>query len=304
MNDIDMTGVDPLRRSEVRRRIGVVRAYLEIADPVDDDRREHAERLGLSANQFMALVRAWREHGSAAKVAGSGAARGVARRRSGLAVPKAAKAIAGTVIDERGPAAAFVDINRAVVTRCAASGVAAPSRSTVWNMVMARRQLQNGAGTGIVMGTCRVRLPVETEGVLAMPSLLVAVRADDGTILAAAMDQRQYEVPHLLAALGGAPEGLRISRDLVPAEQEEGDGISLLPPTAVRSALARVLGRGIDSVRLVYVASKAVAPARLLTAREDRPLLPDEIRSVVSAAIVRHNAARGGYEATWLDGSA
>ena len=71
-----MTGVDPLRLGEVRRRVAVVKSYLALEEPTDAHRKDHAEQLGLSVNQFLALVRAWREHGRAVAMSGAGAAKG------------------------------------------------------------------------------------------------------------------------------------------------------------------------------------------------------------------------------------
>ncbi len=60
MSKHDMSGVNPLRWAEVRRRIATVQSYLLLPDPTDQDRAEHAKSIGVSANQFIALVRSWR----------------------------------------------------------------------------------------------------------------------------------------------------------------------------------------------------------------------------------------------------
>lgn len=302
MEKIDMDGVDPLRWAEVRRRAGVIRKYLAIGDADEAHRKEHAKLLGLSPNQFMALVRAWREHeGSAARLAGSGAKRGAPRRRTRLAVPRESKTVAAAIIDEIGGSAPFVGINRRVAEECLAQGLTPPSRSTVWNMVMSRRSTQAGPLEGVVIGTCRVRLPVQAGTVVAMPSLTLAVRGEDGTVLAASMSEPDDGWSDFLSRLVASEEDVRIDETLSPLLPGDGHRSRPIAPTAARSALSRVLGRGIDRLRLVYVASKAIAPERLLTTREDRPLSAEDARAIVSDALTRHNGARQNPPPVWMD---
>lgn len=301
MEQIDMEGVDPLRWAEVRRRADVIRKYLAIDSADDVDRKEHAALLGLSSNQFMALVRAWREHeGRAARLAGSGARRGAPRRRTRLAVPRESKTVASAIIDELGASAAFVEVNRRVAETCMAQGLTPPSRSTVWNMVMERRSTQAGSAGGVVMGTCRVRLPVQEGTVTVMPSLTLAVRAEDGTVLAASMSKPDDGWAGFLSLLVASDEDLRIDETMTPLLPDDCERSRPIAPTAARSALSRILGRGIDRLRLVYVASKAVAAERLLTTREDRPLSREDARAIVLAALTRHNAARHNPPPIWI----
>ncbi|KHA65171.1 hypothetical protein [Sphingomonas sp. Ant20] len=302
MEKIDMDGVDPLRWAEVRRRADVIRKYLAVEDADEVHRKEHARLLGLSPNQFMALVRAWREHeGRAARLAGSGAKRGAPRRRTRLAVPHESKTVAAAIIDELGGSAPFVDINRRVAEKCLAQGLTPPSRSTVWNMVMSRRSTQAGPLKGVVVGTCRVRLPVQAGTVIAMPSLTLAVRSEDGAVLAASMSEPNDGWSDFLFRLVAAEEDVRIDETLSPLLPDDGHRSRSITPTAARSALSRVLGRGIERLRLVYVASKAIAPERLLTTREDRPLSPGDAHVIVADALTRHNGARQIPPPIWID---
>lgn len=68
---IDMTGVPPARRAETTRRIGIVRRYLAIALPTEEDDRRFAHELGLSIDMLLRLAEAWRKHGKASAMPGA-----------------------------------------------------------------------------------------------------------------------------------------------------------------------------------------------------------------------------------------
>ena len=156
-----MTSVDLLRIGEVRRRLATVLDYLAKEMPNDASLTRHARSLGLSVNQFLALVRARRKHGRAVAISGAGAARGTARADIPRSLPGASKVAAREVIAAFGQKASHADVVRAVQARCAGLGVKAPSPSTVWNMMMsARRDAAQPAGGGIIVSRCNLKLPV------------------------------------------------------------------------------------------------------------------------------------------------
>ncbi len=127
-DDLDMSGVDPLRINEVRRRVAVVKSYLTLTGPTDADKNTHAVQLGLSVNQFLALVRAWREHGRAVAISGAGAAKGTPRPNGRRNLPVASKKAAQDVIATLGPEVSLVETVRLVKERRgSASASAAPS---------------------------------------------------------------------------------------------------------------------------------------------------------------------------------
>lgn len=187
MDDLDLSGVDPLRRTEVRRRIAVIKSYLAIPMPTQSDRIRHAAELDRSVNQFMALVRAWRDHKSGASVAGAGVHRRAPRRPSRLSVSPEAKRAAAKTIEEAAHGTSLTAITKSVNERCKAMGLSPPSRSTLWNMMSSSRSKSGGGGTGVVIGTCKVRIPVTSNGTTTLPDLTLAVRAHNGTVLAAAL---------------------------------------------------------------------------------------------------------------------
>lgn len=298
--NLDMNGVDPLRWAEVRQRISMIKEFLTIASPTAADRQRFGESIGLSSNQFMALVRAWKTHGVAAKIAGSGSSRGAPRRPSRLGVTETAKEMVAAVIRELGSDAPFVDVNRTVASRCSSQGIPCPSRTTVWNTFKAGRQIHHRHDNGIVIGTCHIRIPVQVDGSVVLPQITLAVRTHDGAVLAAAMHATFINWSSVAAYVAGIETNVRIGEDLLPNLIAGEPTLIPVPATAARSLLSRVLGRGIDDIQLVYRIGKALSPERLLTAKEDRPLEPSDAHRITAAAVTRHNASRGATDAIWI----
>lgn len=304
MEELDMSGVDPLRYDEVRRRVAVVKDYLALPLPTEADQKVHATRLDLSVNQFMALVRVWRDYRSAAKMAASGAHRGETRQPSRLALDPKAREATAEVIGELGPTASLTQIMRIVEERCEALGVRAPSRGTVWNMAMEARQGHDSGEVGIVVGTCGVRMPMATPDGLVLPALTIAVRASDGVILAAALEEADWQTATAtIASSAVADTQVRAASDLLALKRSASirTGVTPIPNVKARSAISRILGRSIDSIGLIYQPSKALAPERMLTTKQDRALSPVDARALIMAAIDRHNAARDARDAVWID---
>lgn len=304
MDELDLSGVDPLRWDEVRRRVSVVKDYLSLPFPTNLDQKAHANQLDLSVNQFMALVRVWREYRSAARMAASGAHRRGSRRPSRLSLDPRTKDATAAVIDELGPNASLSSIMRLVEERCGALGVRAPSRGTVWNMAMSARQGHDSGETGIVIGTCSVRLPMATPDGTVLPSLTIAVRAADGAILAAALEPADWRsTAATIASTAVADAQVRAASDLLTSKRpaEGPNGVTPIPAVKARSAISRILGRSVDGIALIYQPSKALAPERLLTTKQDRPLSRTDVRTLVTGAIAKHNAARNARDAAWID---
>lgn len=151
--------------------------------------RRHARSLGLSVNQFLALVRAWREHGRAVAISDTGAARGTARADIPRSLPSASKDAARQVIAALQPDAPHADVVRAVNARCAALGVTAPSPSTIWNMVMSARRdaAPPPGGGGIMVSLCNLKLPTVIDDEIVFPAITLVVDAAGGAILAASL---------------------------------------------------------------------------------------------------------------------
>ena len=63
MEELDMSGVDPLRYAEMRRRIAVINEFVAIEHTPKAVREAFAARLGIGEKQFMRLVATWRALG-------------------------------------------------------------------------------------------------------------------------------------------------------------------------------------------------------------------------------------------------
>ncbi|WP_137864595.1 MULTISPECIES: hypothetical protein [unclassified Sphingomonas] len=63
MKEVDLSGIDPLRRDEVRRRIGILQRYLALKSPTKADAEHHAKQIGIGVQQFYRLAKVWRIKG-------------------------------------------------------------------------------------------------------------------------------------------------------------------------------------------------------------------------------------------------
>ena len=295
--DPDMTGVDPLRRQEVRRRVAAVRSFAAIDAPTDVDRRAHADRLGLSVNQFLALVRAWREHGRAAALAASGKGRGSSRTTGPRHLPTASKAAALEVIATLGPDTPHVEAERLVRARCQALQVRPPSSSTIWNMIMAGRRdaAPLPSPAGIIVATVHAKLPVLVDAAIVLPALTLAVNATDGAIVAAArqgVDSSAAIATYIDARREAGP--LMIDREVADRIAGEiGPGAHAVAPSAARTALAKSLGRGFGSIDILYQRRHGSAAERVLRSLKDQALSPEDGAAVLGGEMRSHNARRG-----------
>lgn len=62
--------------------------------------------------------------------------------------------------------------------------------------------------------------------------------------------------------------------------------------TAARTATARILGRGIGSLDLIYQRSRSREPHELLRSKKDAPLSSEDAFRIIVEQIDAHNAAR------------
>ena len=293
---LDLAGVDPLRINEVRRRVAVVRAYLAEPAPDERARRRHAALLGLSVSQFLALVRAWREHGRAVAMSGAGAARGKPRAAVPRSLPTKSKDAALAVIASLGPDVAHVDAVKAVEARCASLGTKTPSRSTIWNIIMSVRRdaAQRTSIEGIIVSRCHVKIPVETTGATLFPWIVMVVDSADGEILAAAMGEERLVQATILSGLRRRGPECEVVMDSEIATALPSPGkYKLVKPSVARTVTTKVLGRGFGSIELIYHLSRAIDPERSLRARKDTPLQQEDVHRVIWNELSAHNAARG-----------
>ncbi len=305
MEELDMSGVDPLRRVEVRRRIGVIKDFIGIAKPNDADRKSHADRLELSVSQFLGLVRAWKEYGRPSAISGSGFTKGKERMAGPRHLAAEVKSAARDVVTGLDADLTLKQTVAAVNDALAAQGLKAPSRSTIWNMVMdARRDRVIETDDDIVLvSRCWIRLPIEApDGAISYPELILAVRPSTGAIIAASMAIGE-QVPARMAAaileVAGEAE-IRVENILAePFELAGSNAVRLLSHNG-RRELARALGRGFGQVRIVYQPIRAVDPVAVLRNSKDRPLTADDAHDVVTDLLLRHNVERHAPDVIWV----
>ncbi|MDR6115058.1 MULTISPECIES: hypothetical protein [unclassified Sphingomonas] len=305
MEELDMSGVDPLRRAEVRRRIGVIKDFIGIAKPNDADRKSHADRLDLSVGQFLALVRAWKEYRRPSAISGSGFTKGKERRTGPRHLAAEVKRAARHVVAGLDAALTLNQTVAAVNDALAEQGLNAPSRSTIWNMVMdARRdRVVKTADDVVLVSRCWIRLPIAaSDGAMSYPELVLAVRPSTGAIIAASMGTDE-QVPARMAAavLEVARDAeIRVENALADPFELAGARVTRLLSHNGRRELARALGRGFGQMRIVYQPARAVDPAEVLRNTKDQPLTAKDARDVVADLLLRHNAARQAPAATWV----
>ncbi len=305
MDDLDMTGVDPMRWAEVRRRVAVVKEFLAIPWPTDADRTKHAARLSLSVNQFYALVRAWQEYGRASAIAGSAATKGRKRATGPRHLDADVKKLATDVIAELGPDVTSAGAVAAVRKAAEEKGMKGPSKSTIWNMLMdARRdRTPSIANAGLIVGRCFLRLPVSTDGIIGFPPIMLAVRDGDGAVVAASLAAAGHVTDRMAPVVIEAAGGTDILVEGAYAAPFEITyaGTQRATPYKVRTALSKVLGRGIGNVQIVYQPARAVSPSAVLRNSMDQALTSDDAEKAIKDAIGRHNLSRGQVICTWIE---
>lgn len=297
MSEIDFTGVAPLRRAETRRRIQVIRNYLGIAKPSTADREAAARGLGIGTQQFMNLVRAWRLNGSAAAIANAGTNAGEARRPRKRGLPPSTRAAAEDALRHLPPTASHKTAIAAVHAMCERRKTRPPSDSMVSYLRLAVRRsgaLVDG-GPGLVIGRAIAALPMLERGEIVLPEILVAVNNANGSIVSAALlPPGDPASTDLAAALRRDPP---VRGSVTIGADDEAlawmfPNAEIVSRFAAGRLLAKLLGRGIDRVRLSYGPLASTDPNRPLRAKADAPLDRREALETVTAALNAHNAAR------------
>lgn len=216
MPEPDMTGIDPLRLAEARRRIDILDEYLALDRTAVSDATTYAKRIGVSRSQFYTLAKAWRLHRDPRLL---GLNKGYSASRD-YGIASRALAI---MEEELGCAEELDALVSAVTTRCAREGVPAPSPQTVRDRFRGRQ-----ARTPRIDGPRRVlisrmwfRLPVGPTGTEEMPMLLTATLIPERIIVAHELStsaakplsvQRLLERVHTLRSVGARKRGLLIDR--------------------------------------------------------------------------------------------
>lgn len=294
---ISFEGVHPLRLEEIRKRVGILKSFLSIENVEDEDRINHAKALGLSVNQFLGLVRAWQVSKSPAALDGAGAKRGAHRSTGPRHLPTESKAVALEVIGALGASLTHTLAVDMIERRCSMLNVKPPSRSTIWNMIMDYRRNEKG-GTGgdeIVIGRCHVRTPTLIAGKVEFPWIILVVDTKDGAILAAVMQDEDLLQGTVMPMLEqqSPNRSVTVDKDLAPALFGMATPMHTeVKSSAARTAIAKVLGRGIGDLTLLYQVSRAISPAQALITPKDKPLQFSDLEDFVIKELIAHNLIR------------
>ena len=308
MQDIDLTGVDPRRWPEIRRRIAAIRAYIALGRGDGAQRDAFAAELGLTPMTFLSLVKAWKEHGKASRLPGSGALdRG--QPRPARSLPEATHAAIRASIAALGVDARHIDMVADVNERCDAVPTKRPSTGMVQRYVMqARRTAPPRAGVPeILVGVVVAKLPILLDGAAALPNLLLAVLSPEGTIAAHVLvdGEDAAAVGTLLQRLKGEVKPGATARPLiVPMAIMEAvtaaASIVALPgniisgPTSTR--LPILLGNAIGMMEIAH-RRKPTTHAPRDGSPMNAPLSGAEAAAAIRHAVAAHNARRGGVSA-------
>ena len=293
---VDLTGVDPARWPEIRRRVTILNDYVALRRPPQAVRRRFARRIGLSESQLMHLARVWRLGRDAARIPGAHSRTSVRKPRR---IPARSVEIMRETIGELGSLARRKDVLAEVTRRCAAEDVAVPSDSTISNMLAeARSEIEhpNDLEPEILIDECSVTLPVATGGASAMPRLLIAITLPQRRIVATEISFDPLRAPailNLMRSIAGvtdhsrAPVRLRAPHLSVEERMaigaigiEEGRGL----PT-----LSRVMGGRLGGLRVIYQVSKARAGETLTAARHASTLNRHDATIAIGDAVASHN---------------
>ncbi|EZP49943.1 hypothetical protein BW41_03268 [Sphingomonas sp. RIT328] len=313
MDEVDLTGVFPSRREEIRRRVGLIRRYLEIARPSLDDDRRLADELGLSIQGSLRLVAAWRQHGRAAALPGARHAFRLPHRLNPSIDPVVETTI-DEAIDSMGLQVRPADLVRAVADRCEEIGRPRPADQTIAARLMRRRHeeipMAGDTPTSLVLDHTAVSLPVlDDAGRRRLPILTFAALMPSGFVVGHELTMQrpnpQVTASVLFQALeaeGGARVRLEMAADATPGWLHllgvlatagvERIGRSAAPVPSIGAARV-VFGDAISEVRIRP--RHTHRPASIgKTVREGRmqPFVLGDARSAMEDAIAVHNGLR------------
>lgn len=294
-NEIDLTGVDPARWPEIRRRVAILDEYVKLWRPAEEIRKEYAKRMGVALSTFMAIARIWRENRSASAIPGARASNSLptARRIDPMSVEIMQEAIA-----DLGPSSRRVDVLKEVQRRCVVAGVAKPSNSTITNLLDKMRSTANATtdfAPEILIDECAVKLPAVHDGDIYMPHVLVAVALPQGTIVAADIGDGPDDPPSVARLAERLEEALPATGDRLPIRAPHLDSMerAVIGATdAANPTLRRVLGAKLDGLGLVFQESKARPTNTLVRSRNSSTLGKEDVHRAIWSAIEAHNAAR------------
>lgn len=297
MNDLDLSGVPPMRWQEVRRRVSAVRDYLALTKPEPMDTERFAKQVGLSIDQFERLVRSWRLHSSPARLDGAGSLFRDRRSRSD-GLDEEVQAVIAKAIKSAKIEASPKEVYERIVSECEDRGLAIPSNNLVWARLMEAKSQARPKLTGdaeVLVGRAWLQLPVTSSSghdILTRPELLVAIQMPEQRIVAWRTDLETKRPPlfedldlsdALLPVIKVSPLDMRVPCQIAG---------TIVHDKRANTRVTRILGDNIGGIGIALRLPRTSA-SRLLTNKLDRPLGPDDAQLAITHAIKRYNSRSG-----------
>ncbi len=304
--DIDLSGVDPARWPEIRRRAALLDEFVGLTDRPVGLRQEYADRMGMSLSHFMQVVKIWRGGRSAAAIPGARSKVGVAKRRRLPA--RTVEMVQGTIRD-LGPMARRVAVIAEVGRRAEAMGIDRPSNTMVTKLLSEARADMTGPADfepEILIDECSLKLPVVSGESVIMPRVLMAVRLPEREILDVEVSFDPDVAPSAEILAERLTTGMDAAARELPMRAphlEPAIGMAIGAETGPRTGaptLNRVLGTKVGDIGVVYQLSKVRASDSLLSARHSRGIGTIDSIDAIRRAVAAHNdkvAGRADAEA-------
>lgn len=294
-NEIDLTGVDPARWPEIRRRVEVLDEYIALWRPDAATRQEYADRLDMSASNLLTIARVWRLNRSAAALPGANPKNNVAKGRR---MPSRVVEIAQAVIAEFGPVARRRDVVAEIERRCRMEDLKAPSSASVSYMMMASRAEADTADVApeILIDECVLKIPVLEDDTLAMPRVLLAMQLPERRILgvditfdpaAAASLAKVMDLVEAAMTPDAPPLELRAPHRSV-LERKIIGAVSRADAMK-RPSLSKMLGAQLGDIPVSYKAGAVLEADKLLATRHSSAIGRDDATKAIMEAVARHN---------------
>jgi hypothetical protein len=299
-DDFDLVGINPMRWPEIRRRIAAVQEYVALPRPNAADRDRIAAELGLSRSTFLNLVRIWRMHRSPAKLAGLSAKKGRARRTIS-SLPVTSVAEVQRTIDDVGTTTSNTVIIREVRERLRKRRLTQPSDQTLTNMIAKARAEDTKDPPfepQLLVAECSIALPVIWENQTVLARAILAVKVPERLVVGfdLSCDPQVPATPEGLLLRAGftsleqlaqRPVVFALGTDVESPKHTAGQRHSSQRPT-----LAKLFGRELGGLKLIYRPSMARDPDKIAGSRQNSAVSPCDALLALEQAIATNNATR------------
>jgi hypothetical protein len=288
---IDLSGVDPTRWAETRRRVAILREWCAKPRHSKAEAIAAAARMGVSIGQFNRLVATWKAHEDVVRISGANRRRGAAQAHSSL--PQATRAAINGAITTLGPDASFTSILAEATRLCRTAATPTASYGMVHYLIMRARRDRGSPSEGrsgrLLVGHVEALLPIsDDKGGSLTPTLLLAVEEDSRRIVAHRLLTHPApwtsDLASLLAEIAQDPRSDSRVIVAVAGDLDLPDGADVVRAGGPR-LLAPVLGSHLDTLPLRHQRTRQGETRRV----PGDPVSKLDAHLAVNAAIRAHN---------------